>query len=94
MANIMGLRMIAEGVETEDQINYLLNMGCIYGQGYFFYKPLPVEEIKILLNDENNVDYRGIQARKIEHIRFKDLFQFLDQLPFMMYIVTMWSCCR
>ena len=50
-------------------------MGCIYGQGYFFYKPLPVEEIKILLNDENNVDYRGIQARKIEHIRFKDLFQ-------------------
>ena len=46
MANIMGLRMIAEGVETEDQINYLLNMGCIYGQGYFFYKPLPVEEIK------------------------------------------------
>ena len=75
MANIMGLRMIAEGVETEDQINYLLNMGCIYGQGYFFYKPLPVEEIKTLLNDENNVDYRGIQARKIEHIRFKDLFQ-------------------
>ncbi len=38
-------------------------------------KPLPVEEIKILLNDENNVDYRGIQARKIEHVRFKDLFQ-------------------
>ena len=75
MANIMGLRMIAGGVETEDQINYLLNMGCIYGQGYFFYKPLPVEEIKILLNDENNVDYRGIQARKIEHVRFKDLFQ-------------------
>ena len=75
MENIMGLRMIAEGVETEDQINYLLNMGCIYGQGYFFYKPLPVEEIKILLNDENNVDYRGIQARKIEHVRFKDLFQ-------------------
>mgnify|MGYP000075530781 FL=1 len=50
-------------------------MGCIYGQGYFFYKPLPVEEIKVLLNDENNVDYRGIQARKIEHVRFKDLFQ-------------------
>ena len=75
MANIMGLRMIAEGVETEDQINYLLNMGCIYGQGYFFYKPLPVEEIKRILLDENNVDYRGIQARKIEHVRFKDLFQ-------------------
>ena len=75
MANIMGLRMIAEGVETEDQINYLLNMGCIYGQGYFFYKPLPVEEVKELLLDENKVDYRGIQARKIEHIRFKELFQ-------------------
>lgn len=75
MANIMGLRMIAEGVETEDQINYLLNMGCIYGQGYFFYKPLPIEEVKELLLDENNVDYRGIQARKIEHVRFKELFQ-------------------
>lgn len=65
MANIMGLRMIAEGVETEDQINYLLNMGCIYGRGYFFYKPLPVEEIKILLNDENNVDYRGFGHEKL-----------------------------
>lgn len=75
MANIMGLRMIAEGVETKDQINYLLNMGCIYGQGYFFYKPLPVEEIKTLLLDSEKVDYRGIQARKIEHVRFKELFQ-------------------
>ena len=50
-------------------------MGCIYGQCYFFYKPLPLDEIKRILLDENNVDYRGIQARKIEHVRFKDLFQ-------------------
>ena len=75
MANIMGLRMIAEGVETEDQINYLLSMGCIYGQGYFFYKPLPVETVREILLDENNVDYRGIQARKIENVKFEELFQ-------------------
>lgn len=74
MANIMGMRMIAEGVETREQVDFLLNMGCTYGQGYYFYRPMPREEYERLLLDEENVDYRGIQARQMERIRLKELF--------------------
>lgn len=35
---------IAEGVESEEQIDTLLEIGCICGQGYYYDKPLPVEE--------------------------------------------------
>ena len=39
MANLLDIRVIAEGVETESQRQLLVKMGCLYGQGYFFYKP-------------------------------------------------------
>ncbi|MBS5284398.1 MAG: EAL domain-containing protein [Clostridiales bacterium] len=74
MANIMGMRMIAEGVETREQIDFLLNMGCTYGQGYYFYRPMPREEYEALLMKEENVDYRGVLARQMERIRLKELF--------------------
>ena len=34
MARLMGLRLIAEGVETREQVDFLLNIGCIYGPGW------------------------------------------------------------
>jgi len=42
----MGKEVIAEGVETEEQMNMLNNMGCDNIQGYYFSKPLPKEKIK------------------------------------------------
>ena len=44
MARFMELRMIAEGVETREQAELLLDMGCIYGQGYYFYRPMPAPQ--------------------------------------------------
>lgn len=41
MAHRLGLRAIAEGVETPEQCRLLMAMGCDYGQGYLFSKPLP-----------------------------------------------------
>lgn len=46
MANSLGVGIIAEGVETEDQLNLLLQQGCKYFQGNYFSKPLPVTEIE------------------------------------------------
>jgi EAL domain-containing protein (putative c-di-GMP-specific phosphodiesterase class I) len=42
----MGLEVIAEGVETEEQRDFLAMHGCYRYQGYFFSKPLPLEEFE------------------------------------------------
>ena len=75
MARLMGIRVIAEGVETKEQVDFLLDMGCIYAQGYYFYKPMPVDVLEPLLEDVNKVDFRGIKARAIERFRIKDIFR-------------------
>ena len=46
MATELGMRCIAEGVETPDQIRMLKEMGCFRAQGYYFDKPLPREEFE------------------------------------------------
>ena len=44
MVHEMGLRIVAEGVETEEQLNEMQRIGVDYIQGYYFSKPLPREE--------------------------------------------------
>jgi predicted signal transduction protein with EAL and GGDEF domain len=49
MATSMGIEIIAEGVETEAQRKLLINKGCINFQGYYFSRPLPLDEFEQLL---------------------------------------------
>ncbi len=49
MAQSLNFSVIAEGVETEEQRELLLNRGCPYYQGYLFRKPLPVERFEAFL---------------------------------------------
>lgn len=52
MAHKLGIKVIAEGIETQSQ-NELLNfMDCDYGQGYLFSKPIPANKFETLLNDQ------------------------------------------
>jgi EAL domain-containing protein (putative c-di-GMP-specific phosphodiesterase class I) len=43
MASSLGLKTIAEGVETEGQLAFLRARGCTEAQGYYFSKPLSAE---------------------------------------------------
>lgn len=49
MANSLNLRIIAEGVETEEQYQFIKELGCEEIQGYYFHKPYPVQEAEALL---------------------------------------------
>ena len=46
MAGLLGMEVITEGVETEQQLNALLEMGCNHFQGFYFSRPVPVEEFE------------------------------------------------
>ena len=48
MANELQLPQITEGVETRDQLDMLRRMGCKLFQGYYFSKPVPLDEFEAL----------------------------------------------
>lgn len=52
MAHSLGLDVIAEGVETEEQRQLLLDNGCTNYQGFLFGKPIPIEQFESLLKQE------------------------------------------
>lgn len=53
MAHQFGLKVIAEGIETPEQQQLLLGIGCDYGQGYLFAKPLPEQEFLALVSNQS-----------------------------------------
>ena len=57
MAKSLGMTVISEGVETERQRDLLLGMKANYAQGFYFYRPMPVEEFEKLIADRSNVEY-------------------------------------
>ena len=57
MAHRLNLPIIAEGVETPEQVSMLQAADCLYTQGYYFFKPMPIENAEKLLAQPNNADY-------------------------------------
>lgn len=49
MANQLKLNVVAEGVETEKQADFLVKAGCLIAQGYYFSKPMNIEEFQKLM---------------------------------------------
>ncbi len=51
LASMLGLNVVAEGIETEEQKRLLTTNGCRYGQGYFLARPMPLEDIDQLITN-------------------------------------------
>ena len=56
MAKWLSIPTIAEGVEREEQVNFLRSVGCDYVQGFYFAKPMPVDQYESLIRDNTVMD--------------------------------------
>lgn len=53
----MGLKVIAEGVETAEQLNYLSQYNCDYMQGYYYSRPLPAAQLIEFLHEKHKMQH-------------------------------------
>jgi EAL domain-containing protein (putative c-di-GMP-specific phosphodiesterase class I) len=65
LAKELGIEVIAEGVETEAQANFLLSAGCAYAQGYYFSRPVNAERATELLQ-QGKIEFTGIAAPRLD----------------------------
>ena len=72
IARILRIPIIVEGAETEHQIALLTSMGCRYVQGYYYYKPMPLDEFEHLL-ETKDVDYNDLQMKAVEQVHIREL---------------------
>ena len=54
MAHALSLKVVAEGVETQQQLDFLKTLGCDYAQGYLFSKPVPAKELEVLIEQNQH----------------------------------------
>lgn len=73
MARILGLGIIAEGVETEEQRNLLLNAGCACGQGYYFYRPLEIPDFEAVIGNAEMLERERADSKPAGLFHLKDL---------------------
>lgn len=56
LSHELGMKVLAEGVETKEQLNHIIEIGCDYAQGYYFYKPLYVAEFERILLEQKRAN--------------------------------------
>jgi len=61
LARALNLQVVAEGVENREQLSILIGLNCDIMQGYYFSKPLPAEEITILLKNDRQLELPDVQ---------------------------------
>lgn len=62
MSHKLGKTVLAEGVETQEQMRYLHRSECDEMQGYLFSKPIPAHEVAVLLQSNTRLDVSGTHS--------------------------------
>ena len=83
LAQELGIKLVAEGIETWEQLSYLRELNCHTGQGFLYSKPVPLQEFEKILAKKTHKpirfnDSRIIQreeSRKFFRIKFTDLLE-------------------
>ncbi len=65
LARNLGMSVVAEGIETEDQLMQLKAMGCEYGQGYIFSRPLTAETAKLFVQEHRALALANLMDDKL-----------------------------
>jgi hypothetical protein len=76
LAHNLGLQVIAEGVETSDQLDYLKALKCQFGQGYLFSRPCDSDQATEILRKMSGAEYE--KKVKLANLRAFELFEGLD----------------
>ena len=71
MAHRLGLLTVAEGAETNEQVATLKTLGCDFIQGFYFSKPLPIEEYEKYINDAKILNGgKKVQTADLEELEW------------------------
>jgi len=83
LAKDLKIKLVAEGIESPDQLMYLKNINCYTGQGFIFSQPLPVEDFKkvlargkiktVVFRDLTNKPF--VERRKFFRVKFTQLLE-------------------
>lgn len=71
LAKWLGLSVVSEGVETEEQITMLRGMDCDFVQGYYYAKPLPVQDFETLLvkNEQEVREHKKLLKEELHRLK-------------------------
>jgi EAL domain-containing protein (putative c-di-GMP-specific phosphodiesterase class I) len=68
LAHSLGLRMVAEGVETEIAYAELARLGCDQGQGFLMSRPIPAAELEVWLSNRRDANKPAQTHRRLSSV--------------------------
>ena len=72
MTKSISTPIIVEGVDTQELVQYLTDMGCRYMQGFYFYRPMPCDRFEKLLRNPAKTDHGGIRQPIHEQMHIRE----------------------
>ena len=75
MTRWLGLEVLAEGVETKEQAEYLKNIGCDFMQGYYFSRPIPADEF-----EQRLISSRTESSENLSNNGITDVAELMDSV--------------